>query len=195
MSWEMLSAIGQLTAVLIGIPSLIYLAILVFASRAAGHGMRAVPAMRPQSAAQFLFPRCSSSCVVESSSSIRAAAVFSSRCLTFEVPGIGSITGDFRSNHASAICAGCTFRCFAARVSGPACFASSPVASGNQGMKPMFSPVQYSSTPSEFLSTRLYRFCTETIDVDIANLALVLKIGQRADLIFHRYFRIDPVEL
>ena len=51
MSWEMLSAIGQLTAVLIGIPSLIYLAILVFASRAAGHGMRAVPAMLPQSAA------------------------------------------------------------------------------------------------------------------------------------------------
>jgi hypothetical protein len=32
-------------------------------------------------------------------------------------------------------------------------------------MKPMFSRVQYSSTSSKFLSTRLYRFCTETIGV------------------------------
>jgi hypothetical protein len=46
------------------------------------------------------------SSIVESSRSSRAAAVFSSRCFIFEVPGIGSITGDFLSSHASATCAG-----------------------------------------------------------------------------------------
>src|SRR5439155_23737381 len=114
---------------------------------------------------QGIGPSRSSSSIVESSSSIRAAAVFSSKCLTFEVPGIGSITGDFRSSHASAICAGWALRRFAARVSGPSCSASLPVASGNQGIKPRFSRVQYSSTSSEFLSTRLYRFWTDTIGV------------------------------
>jgi hypothetical protein len=37
---------------------------------------------------------------------ISAAATFSSRCATFDVPGIGNITGDRFSNHASASCDG-----------------------------------------------------------------------------------------
>jgi len=49
------------------------------------------------------------SCVRESNSSvvssISAAPVFSSRCATEEVPGIGSITGERFSSHASANCA------------------------------------------------------------------------------------------
>jgi hypothetical protein len=39
-------------------------------------------------------------------SMISAAATFSSRCATFDVPGIGNITGDRFSNHASASCDG-----------------------------------------------------------------------------------------
>jgi hypothetical protein len=42
----------------------------------------------------------------ESSISRSAAATFSSKWLTLEVPGMGSMTGDFRSSHASATCAG-----------------------------------------------------------------------------------------
>jgi hypothetical protein len=39
-------------------------------------------------------------------SSMSAAARFSLRCWIDSVPGIGSIAGDRRSSHASAICAG-----------------------------------------------------------------------------------------
>ena len=41
-----------------------------------------------------------------SDSSISAAATFSSRCATFDVPGIGSITGERFSSQASASCEG-----------------------------------------------------------------------------------------
>ena len=41
-----------------------------------------------------------------SDNSIPAAATFSSKCATFDVPGIGSITGERFSNHASASCDG-----------------------------------------------------------------------------------------
>ena len=43
-------------------------------------------------------------------SSRLAAAMFSSRCLTDEVPGIGSITLDLLSNHARATCRGLASR-------------------------------------------------------------------------------------
>src|SRR4029079_5656449 len=45
--------------------------------------------------------------------SIVAANAFSSRCFTRDVPGIGSITGERFSSHASAICAGVAW-CFLA---------------------------------------------------------------------------------
>ena len=44
-----------------------------------------------------------------------AAAVFSSRCEIDAVPGIGSITGDLASNHASRICAAVASTCAATR--------------------------------------------------------------------------------
>ena len=48
--------------------------------------------------------------------------MFSSRCFTFEVPGIGSITGDFLSNHARATCAGWAPSCLAILVNAPSGF-------------------------------------------------------------------------
>ena len=51
---------------------------------------------RPRGAVEFV--------EYSSSDSIKStAATFSSRCTTFEVPGIGNITGLRFSNHASAI--------------------------------------------------------------------------------------------
>ncbi len=77
-----------------------------------------------------------------SDSSISAAAQLSSRCATDDVPGIGSITGDRRSSHASASWEGARSCCSAARSSGPPWRASLPVASGNHGMNPMPCSVQ-----------------------------------------------------
>jgi hypothetical protein len=61
----------------------------------------------------------SNASIAESSRSRRAAAVFSSRCFSFEVPGIGSITGDFMSNHASAIWAGVAMSALAIFTNAP----------------------------------------------------------------------------
>ena len=53
------------------------------------------------------------------------------------VPGIGSITGERLSSQASASCEGVA-SCFCAEAaSGPSCWDSSPVASGNHGMNQM----------------------------------------------------------
>ena len=61
-------------------------------------------AFNPQAAsACALLESRSNSSISASSNLIRAAEVFSSRCLTLEVPGIGSITGDFLSSQAIAI--------------------------------------------------------------------------------------------
>ena len=60
---------------------------------------------------------------------------------------MGSITGERRSSHASATCDGAAPRRFAASASGPPGSASLPTASGNQGMKPIPSRSQWSSTP------------------------------------------------
>ena len=75
--------------------------------------------------------------MVSSSSSSSAAAVFSSRCFTLDVPGIGSITGERCSSQASATCEGVAPSRSAARASGPPAAARSPVASGNHGMNPI----------------------------------------------------------
>ena len=65
-----------------------------------------------------------------------------------------------------ATCEGCAPRRSAARASGPPGLARRPVASGNQGMNPMLPLVQNSSTSSDFRSTRLYRFWTQTTAVN-----------------------------
>ena len=65
------------------------------------------------------------------------AATFSSRCATFEVPGIGSITGLRLSSQASAIWAGVAPWRRAMVSSADPGLTRSPAASGNQGMKPM----------------------------------------------------------
>src|SRR5207245_10418469 len=54
-----------------------------------------------------------------------AAAMFSSRCATLDVPGMGSTTGEFSRSHARASWDGVP--------PGPSGTASRPVATGNQG--------------------------------------------------------------
>src|ERR1700730_10733085 len=62
---------------------------------------------------------------------IEATAKFSSRWAVEEVPGIGSMTGERCSSHASAICRGVAWWCSAIRPSGePGSPASRPLASG-----------------------------------------------------------------
>ena len=65
-----------------------------------------------------------------------------SRCSTFDVPGMGSITGDFLSSQASTSWLGVTLRLFAALQSGLSLLARLPLASGYHGMKPIFSRSQ-----------------------------------------------------
>jgi hypothetical protein len=64
---------------------------------------------------------------------IEAAAMFSSRCFTEDVPGMGSITGERCRSHASESCAVVAPCFFAAASSGPPARASLPAATGNQG--------------------------------------------------------------
>lgn len=66
-----------------------------------------------------------------------AAATFSSRCATWDVPGIGSMTGLRFKIQASAIWLAVAPRAWAMAVSGEPGLARSPAASGYQGMKPM----------------------------------------------------------
>ena len=68
--------------------------------------------------------------------------MFSSKWATEEVPGMGSITGDFRSNQASATCAGRTPSLLATIAKAPPGFARLPVARGYHGIKPMLCFVQ-----------------------------------------------------
>src|SRR6516225_1117129 len=97
--------------------------------------------LQAASACALLESRSNSS-ISASSNLIRAAEVFSSRCLTLEVPGIGSITGDFPSSQGIAIGEGRTFSCSEIYCSGVPGFARLPVARGNQGINPIFSLVQ-----------------------------------------------------
>ena len=80
---------------------------------------------------------------------------------------MGSITGERLSSHASATCDGVACNRLATRATGPRGFARSPANSGNHGMNAMRSRAQYSSTDSAPRSTRLYRFCTETIGTSV----------------------------
>ena len=146
-----------------------------------------------------------------SDSSISAAATFSSRWATFDVPGIGSITGDRFSSHASASCDGVASWSSAMRCSGPPGAASGPAASGNQGMNPMPCASQASSSGSAARTVRLYMFCTDTIggdllrgfellDVDlgqpdVADLALLLQRDEFADLVLGGKLVVDAVQL
>ena len=64
-----------------------------------------------------------------------AAAMFSSRCLTDDVPGMGSVTFERFRTHASATCSGVASNCFAAFSK--AWCAKRCCAMGAQGMKPI----------------------------------------------------------
>src|SRR5690606_18397124 len=55
-------------------------------------------------------PILSSVASTSSDNSSSAAAIFSRRCVTDDVPGINRIFGDRRSSHASATCMGVAFR-------------------------------------------------------------------------------------
>ena len=83
------------------------------------------------------------------------AAQFSSRCETFEVPGMGSITGDRRNNHARATWAGLAPTASATLASAPRRAANVPSAMGDHGMNPMPSPSQCSRTSSDRRLARL----------------------------------------
>src|ERR1700686_2145511 len=84
-----------------------------------------------------------------------AAATFSSRCSTLDVPGIGSITGDRASSHARATWDGVAFNRVAIRLIGLSEPETRPAASGNHGIKPIFSFSQYSKTSSDPRSVTL----------------------------------------
>ena len=137
-------------------------------------------------------------------SSMPAAAVFSSRCSTLDVPGIGSITGERWSSQASASCDGVASCCcggLGERAVRPA--TSSPVASGNHGMKPMPCSVavveqrlgvavgeveevlhrddrRRSAAPPRAAST------VDLGEADVPDLALVLQLLELADLVLER---------
>ena len=90
----------------------------------------------------MLQAEASSFSTVSRSSRSVAARRFSSRCATLDVPGIGSITDDRCSSHASATAGAVTPNRWAASATGPPGSASRPDAIGNQGRKPMPCSVQ-----------------------------------------------------
>ena len=101
---------------------------------ALGRGLFAVPTGGAANWAYAVSPR---SCSLRSSIFKPAAATFSSRWATLEVPGMGSMTGDRASNQARATWAGLAFMRAATRLTGPSAPVTRPAASGNQGIKPM----------------------------------------------------------
>src|SRR6266403_728772 len=95
-----------------------------------------------------------------------AAAMFSSRCASDDVPGIGNMTGDFCNNHASASCTTLTLRRFASTSNALLALLNErlpPPPIGAHGMNPIFSFAQYLSASSESRSVMLYRFWMLTI--------------------------------
>src|SRR4029077_18507902 len=69
-------------------------------------------------------------------------AMFSSRCASDDVPGIGNMTSDFCSNHASASCTTLTLRCFASASNALPVLRNEgflPPPIGAHGMNPIFS--------------------------------------------------------
>ena len=143
-------------------------------------------------------------------SSMAAAAVFSSRCATLDVPGIGSITGEQlqqpgqRDLRRRGVVGG-------RRPRSSASSRRRGRRTGRHGMKAMPSAVQWSSSSWEARSPRLKRFCTETIggdllgggqlldgdlgQADVADLALVLQGLELADLVLERDVGVDAVQL
>src|SRR5215218_9168244 len=97
----------------------------------------------------------SSIAISSSTSSNEAAATFSSRCATEEVPGMGSIAAECPRSQASATCDRVASCRLATSSRGPPGLASLPVASGYQGMNPTPSRSQACSTASEERSERL----------------------------------------
>src|SRR5499427_8070184 len=106
-------------------------------------------------------PRCQkqpfqdSSCRSSVERRTRAAATFSSRCATDDVPGMGTMTGERASSQAIATCTGVAPRRRATRLSAPPPAASPPAARGCQGRKasPPFS--HSASTSSDERSEKL----------------------------------------
>lgn len=72
-----------------------------------------------------------------SESAIAAAATFCARCVTFDVPGIGSMFWLRFKSQASASCPGVAWYRRARLSSKAPGLARSPAASGNQGIKPI----------------------------------------------------------
>ena len=106
--------------------------------------------------------------LISASESERSAAfMFSSRCATEEVPGIGRITGLRCSSQAMESCATVLPWRFAISSSLPPGCASLPAATGNQGMKAILWRSQYSRTSSCWRSPTLYRFWTLTISTTL----------------------------
>src|SRR5262249_47632985 len=66
-----------------------------------------------------------------------AAAMFSSRCATLDVPGMGNTTGASASSQASATCPGVAPVARGTPSTGPPGSPRSPCAIGAHGMKPM----------------------------------------------------------
>jgi hypothetical protein len=92
-------------------------------------------------------------------SSMAAAATFSSRWVTDDVPGIGTITGERCNSQARASCDGVTPCRSAAEASAD----TSPLPTGAHGMKASPRWVQASRTGSASRAVALYRFWTDTM--------------------------------
>ena len=142
---------------------------------------------------------------------ISAAATFSSRCATFDVPGIGNITGDRFSNHASASCPADAWWSAAMRCSGLS--GGAEWAAAQREPRDETDALAGGELQQRFGATRrqvvhvLHRHDLgylprglELIDVnlgqaDVADLAFVLERKQFAHLIGQRKVRVDAVQL
>src|SRR5438132_13127071 len=116
-----------------------------------------------QSTFNYQLPRASSSILFHSPalSWSFAAAMFSSRCASDDVPGIGNMTGDLCNNQASASCTTLTLRRFASASNALLGLLNErlplpPI--GAHGMNPIFSFWQYLSAFSESRSVLLFWF-------------------------------------
>ena len=140
-----------------------------------------------------------------------AAAQFSSRWSTDDVPGMGSITGERRSSQARHTWETVAPSCWATWSSGPPGRDSFPLASGNHGMKPIrcslavVDDVVGAAVGDVVLVLhadhrhdppgRLDLGHAHLGQPDLGHLALVAQLLQEPELVVGRHLGVDPVQL
>ena len=140
-----------------------------------------------------------------------AAAMFSSRCATDEVPAIGSITGERRSSQASATCPGgrsVPLGDLVHRPAGPGELAGRERSPGEEGNAELLAALEHviraaigdveAVLHGDDLgdpASRLELIDRGVRDPDVEDLALVLKLLQGPDRLLVGDLRVGPVEL